>query len=240
MNSPRPLSFRTSRRLTSLSLAAIVALGAAACRSGPPRGPNGGPQPIHVPAMEASGKFFDAQLSASVRFGRANFPGGPGRPGGADGGARGEGRGPRGGGGGFSASAGMGPVGVGGGGGGGRGPGGGGPDFDGEGPSASPVGARARTENNPAVQLHLSLTNDGADPLEIEVLEFSSLLGNFAVQPAKVSLAPGQTARFEPMTSRLGIPQGDLPIKVRLRHGDKTDEQTLILKIVPDTAADAP
>jgi hypothetical protein len=185
--------------------------------------------------MEASGKFFATQVSAFVRFGRANFPGSPGRPGGAQGGAHGEGRGPRGGGGGFSASAGMGPVGVGGGGG-GRGPDGGGRDF-GEGPSASPVGARARTENNPAVQLHLSLTNDGTEPFEIEVLEFSSLLGNFAVQPAKVSLAPGQSAAFDPMTSRLGIPQGDLPIKVRLRHGDKTDEQTLILKMIEGSAA---
>jgi hypothetical protein len=237
MNPPRPLSYRTSLALVSLSIAAAVALGGTACRSGPSRGPGGGPQAIHIPAMEAAGQFFDNQISADVRFGRAQFPGTPRGGGRGDDGEKrsGDGRGPKGGGGGFS--AGMGPMSVGGGGrgDGGRGPGGEGPDA-GDGPSGhSPVGARARTEQNPAVQLHLTLTNRSAQPIEIEVLEFNSLLGNFAVHPAKVSIAPSGTATFDPMTSRLGIPQGDLPLKVRLRAAGKTEEQTLTLKITSET-----
>jgi hypothetical protein len=228
---PRPLSFRTSLRLASLSIAAAAALGGAACHSGPPRGPGGAREAIHIPVMEAAGKFFDTQLTAEIRSGRAKLPGRPGD--GAEGGPRGEGRGgPRGGGGGgFSANAGMGPIGMGGG---GRGPGGGGDRPHEDSGGVSPVGARARTEQNPAVQLHLTLTNHGTQLLEVEVLEFSSLLGNFAVHPAKTSIAPGTTATFDPMTSRLGIPQGDLPLKVRLRSSEKTEEQTLTLKIIAE------
>ncbi len=229
---PRPLSYRTSLRLTSLSLAAALALGGAACHSGPPRGPGGGREAIHIPVMEAAGKFFDGKLTADIRFGRAQLPGRPGGPD-TDGAPRGEGRSPGvgGGGGGFSASAGMGPMSMGGGG--GRGPGGGGGPRDDS--DAQPSrGTRTRTEQNPAVQLHLTLTNHGEQPLEIEVLEFSSLLGNFAVHPAKTSIAPGATASFDPMTSRLGIPQGDLPLKIRLRSGGKIEEQPLTLKIVAE------
>ncbi|WP_138223363.1 hypothetical protein [Nibricoccus aquaticus] len=224
---PRPLSFRTSLRLTSLSLAAALALGGAACHSGPPRGPGGGREAIHIPVMEAAGNFFDGQLTANIHFGRAQLPNRPG----TDDDPRNDARSLRDGGrGGFSANAGMGPMNMSGGGGGGRGPGGGGPRED---PDAQPArGTRARTEQNPAVQLHLTLTNTSAQPLDIEVLEFSSLLGNFAVHPAKTSIAPGTTATFDPMTSRLGIPQGDLPLKIRLRSLAKTEEQTLTLKII--------
>ncbi len=199
---PRPLSFRTSLRLASLSIAAAFALGGTACHSGPPRGPGGGREAIHIPVMEASGKFFDGQLAADVRFGRARLPRRPDGPGGGNGGdgPRHEGRGgPRG-------------------------------NMDGSPHS----GSRVRAENNPAVQLHLTLTNTGTQLLEIEVLEFSSALGNFVVHPPKTSIAPGQTATFDPMTSRLGIPQGDLPLKVRLRSSEKTDEQTLTLKIISE------
>ena len=232
MKFARPLVRMNRLRILSISIVAISTFALSACHSGPPRGP-GGAQAIHIPVMEAAGQFFDGQISADVRFGRARFP--DGLRGGGEGGKRSvEGRGPKSGG--FSASAGMGPMSVGGG-----GRGGGGPGPDGEGPDGgggpsgpSPVGARARTEQNPAVQLHLTLTNRSAQPVEIEVLEFNSLLGNFAVHPAKVSIAPSGTATFDPMTSRLGIPQGDLPLKVRLRAGDKTEDQTLTLKIVSE------
>jgi hypothetical protein len=234
MKTPRPLSFRTSLRLASMSLAAALALGGSACQSRPPRG--SGSQAIHIPIMEASGKFFDNQLTADIRFGRAQFPDGHGRSGGSEGnGPRGDGRSPRGGGGGFGMSGGMGPTGMGGGGlGGGRHEGRGDRDSDG---GLPPTASHVRTENNPAVQLHLTLTNHGTQPLEVEVLEFSSLLGNFAVNPAKVTIAPEATATFEPMTSRLGIPQGDLPLKVRLRKAGKTEEQTLSLKIISEDGA---
>lgn len=191
--------------------------------------------------MEASGKFFDGQLAAEIHFGRAKPPAGAkgGPNGSGEGGPSGGGRGPRGGAGGGGFSANMGPLGMGGGGG-GRGPGGdsGGPP---EASSSSHSGSRVRTETNPPVQLHLTLSNQGTQPLNVEILEFSSVLGNFAVNPEKVSIAPGTTATFDPMTSRLGIPQGDLPLKVRVRSAGKTEEQTLTLKIIgEDDGSGAP
>jgi len=213
----------------------VSTFGFVACHSGPPHGRGGEHrEAVHVPRMEAAGTFFDGQVVADIRFGRATFPGRPGDPADSEGGPRrgGGGHGPRGGGnsgGDVSLYPGMGAnsmalgknVGFG---------GGGGPRE--ESGVRSPVGARARSEHNPAVQLHLTLTNRSPQPLEIEVLAFDSLLGNFVVTPEKLPLAPDQTASFDPMTSRLGIPQGDLPLKVRLRSGEKSEEQTLTLKIV--------
>jgi hypothetical protein len=217
-----------------LSIAAAVAFSGAACHSGP----RGGREAVNVPVMEASGTFFDAQLTADIRFGRAKLPGRPGHLG--DDAERGPSDerlgGTRGGASGFIANAGIRPEEMRMGAADGRGPGGR-PREESNG--ASPAGAPARTGQNPAVQLRLTLTNNSAQSFEVEVLEFSSLLGNFAVHPAKIFIAPRTAATFDPMTSRLGIPQGDLPLKVRLRSGEKTDEQTLMLKVIAENGPGA-
>jgi len=36
---------------------------------------------------------------------------------------------------------------------------------------------------------------------------------------------------LDPMISRLGIPTEDVPIKVRLRNGSASEQQTLVLKM---------
>lgn len=211
-------------------LGAALALCLAACHSGPPRGAR---EPMVIPRMAAAGNFFEERLEATIDFDRARVPHRPGTPVDADGGPRRDAKsGARRGGASFSGGAGMGSMNMQGG---GARPGGAPPEGSARTRNSGP---RPRMENNPAVQLFLTLTNRSAHPMDIEVLELNSALGNFAVSPAKVSLAPGQSAAFEPMTSRLGIPQGDLPITLRLRASGITDEQTVMLKRVA-TADDA-
>jgi len=94
-----------------------------------------------------------------------------------------------------------------------------------------------REERNPPTQLRLVLVNRGAAPVVVEVLDFSSALGNFAVKPGKITVAPGASAEADPMFSRLGIPTEDVPIKVRLRSGGTSEQQTLVLKMPAAEAA---
>lgn len=95
-----------------------------------------------------------------------------------------------------------------------------------------------RPSDAPPVQLRLRLTNHGDAPADVEVLDFDSALGNFAVQPAKLTLPVGQTVEAEPMTSRLGVPAvEEIPITVRLRIGGRagpTDLQLIRLRPQPE------
>lgn len=146
----------------------------------------------------------------------------------------------RGGAGGFTA-------GMGGGGrrGGGRGMGGegGGGRREGTGVDERPTGAAGegargpavRASDAPPVQLRLRLTNHGDASVDIDVLDFNSDLGNFAVQPTKITLSAGQTVEADPMISRLGVPAiEEIPITVRLRVGGKGGKtETQIVKLRP-------
>lgn len=181
-------------------------------------GPDGGGPMAAIPTMFAEDSFFDGKIEAEARFGRGPMPM---RPGSKDG-RGGNGRPERG--------HGMPPPGMGGGFGGpgrGDGPGHGGmPEFG----DAGEMRPNMREANNPTVQLRLRLTNHSDATLEVEVLTFQSLLGNFVVQPSKFSIEPGLSVEPEPMASRLGIPEGGLELKIKLRSGGKTEEKILILE----------
>jgi hypothetical protein len=92
--------------------------------------------------------------------------------------------------------------------------------------------------------MRLRLTNHGESPLEVEVLDFNSELGNFVVQPAKLTLPPGEPVEAEPMLSRLGVPAvEEIPLTVRLRVGGRSGQaETQILRLRPrtDVAAQVP
>jgi len=80
----------------------------------------------------------------------------------------------------------------------------------------------------PPVTTRLKLQNRGTETLEIEILEVNSDLGNFAVRPAKIRVAPGQTAEPDPMISQLGVTSNEIPVKVTLRKvGDTAQSQIL-------------
>lgn len=79
----------------------------------------------------------------------------------------------------------------------------------------------------PPMTLRLNLANRTKQALEVGILELNSDLGNFAVQPDRLILAAGQAAEPEAMTSQLGIMGDNLPVKIALRIGDKTESQII-------------
>jgi hypothetical protein len=222
----------------------------AGCESRPERSGhyNGGdstepaPRPV---AMEGTAAFFDGRLAASVSLtrgigsapgdksggGSGDNSGGGGSGGGGRGGGMGGGMGGGHGGGGRGG-------GMGGGMGGGRGGNGGDSSADFEGGDAPRRGGGQIGSPMPPVTLCLSLTNKAQDgaPLEVEIVDFESDLGNFALKPDRVSLAPGQTGGPGSVVSRLGVTSAEIPVKVTLRCGGKKETQSVVLrsKAVPD------
>lgn len=185
--------------------------------------------------MDAQGEFFGGTLTAEALLGKSDAQWLNSKS--ADAGRSGERGGGR-----FSAGLGGGGH-RGGGGGGGRGMGGGAEGggrggsregrVTGEGTEA-PRGPAIRTSNAAPVQLRLRLENHGDAPLEIEVLDFNSELGNFVVLPKKLQVPPQGMAEAEPMTSRLGVPAMEsIPLKLRIRAGGtkgRNEEQVLMLR----------
>jgi hypothetical protein len=190
---------------------------------------------LPVPELAGDGKFFDGQIETEVQLGRAPFAPRVSANSDADAGA-GRGAGPggfRGGfGGGRRGGRGMG-RGMGG------APAGGGDTGDaGEGPNRPGTAGVARSSQEPPIRFQLRVTNHGAEPAEVEVTDFDSTLGNFVVQPRKLTLAPGESVEVDPMTSRLGVPGGEMPVTVGVRVNGKTEKETITLK-AKDPAAPA-
>jgi hypothetical protein len=189
--------------------------------------------------MEARAMFFSGQIEAEVLLGRGGFPVRTAARGEARSGSGGEERGR----GGFSG-------GFGGGGGGGRRGGGGrggGAGAGGETP-ASRSTARENADGNPAihivasnlppVRLQLRLTNHGPAPVEVEVPDFNSSLGNFVVQPEKLLLLPAQSTEANPMISRLGVGSDEIALTVAIRVDRRVEKQVLILRVVKPAAGE--
>ncbi|MFT3867471.1 MAG: hypothetical protein QM715_03125 [Nibricoccus sp.] len=176
----------------------------------------GEPSAAAIPNMTAQTSFFDGKLLVEANLGRGfSGRGLGGGPGGNRGGP--EGRGGRRGGGGMRMGGGPG----------GPGPGGEMGGVPGGGGMAGPV---MHESNQPPVALRLRLTNKSKETLEVTFALCKSELGDFAVRPEKLALAPEQTAEPEPMTSRLGIPSDELILRVGLRTGGKTEQQDLVLR----------
>jgi hypothetical protein len=232
------------------AIGALTVLAVTACQSRGPRDARGGgtgdapmtasgelalpdPKP-----MDAQAAFFSGQIQVEAMLAKSDAVWKAAAP--AEGGEqRGGGRG------GFS-----GGFGGGGGGGGRRGSGGGGGRRGGGGdegsaPVATDATSRAptmRASNAPPIQLRLRLTSHGDHPIEVEVLDFNSELGNFAVQPAKITVLPHDSTEAGPMTSRLGVPAvEEIPLTVRLRVGGKGGQtETQVLKLRPRTDPTTP
>jgi hypothetical protein len=91
---------------------------------------------------------------------------------------------------------------------------------------------RARGSPMPPVTLDVLLENRGTESMEVVVNEVNSDLGNFAVRPPKLTLAPGEKGRLEPMISQLGVTSDEIPLKIGLRVGDKVETQVITVKNV--------
>ena len=82
----------------------------------------------------------------------------------------------------------------------------------------------------PPVTLRLNLSNQSKEADEVAILEVNSDLGNFAVQPDRLTVAAGQAAEPNPMNSQLGLIGDNFPVKVALRIGDKTESQVITVR----------
>lgn len=197
-------------------------------------GPHEGGAPADIPRMEARSRFFDGQVEVEALLARAGAKWSREDQSAASSDSQDKSGGGRGG---FSGSMGGGGMrggfGGGGGGHGGRGHGGGGqPEGGAEGgPQAPPI----RAINQPAVTLRLRLTNHGAAPTDVEVIDFNSVLGDFVVQPEKITVKPGESVEAEPMVSRLGVTGDEVPLTVKLHCNGRTEQQVLTLRAVKET-----
>jgi hypothetical protein len=89
------------------------------------------------------------------------------------------------------------------------------------------------------INLWLQLTSTASQPLKVEIVDFNSDLGNFAVQPEQMVLTPEQSVEAEPMISRLGVTSLQIPVTVTLRLNGKTETHVLTLQPV-DRASPSP
>lgn len=89
---------------------------------------------------------------------------------------------------------------------------------------------RAAGSPMPPVSIHLRLENKTDAPQDVEVLEASSELGNFAVRPGHLVIAPHEVGTFDPMVSQLGVTSDDIPLTLTLRLGQERDSQVITVR----------
>jgi len=89
---------------------------------------------------------------------------------------------------------------------------------------------RAAGSPMPPVTLKVAFENRGDVPLEIEVTDVNSDLGNFAVRPPKLTIAPGASGVLEPMISQLGVTSDEIPMVLALRSGGRKEKQVVVVK----------
>ena len=95
---------------------------------------------------------------------------------------------------------------------------------------------RAAGSPMPPVTLRVHLENKGTEPLEVEVTEVNSDLGNFAPRPAKITVPPGGQASLDPMISQLGVTSDEIPLKLAVRVAGQKEAQVVPVKsIISDT-----
>jgi hypothetical protein len=80
---------------------------------------------------------------------------------------------------------------------------------------------RAAGSPMPPVTLRVNLENKGTEPIVVEVTDVNSELGNFAVRPLKLTIAPGQVGSLEPMISQLGVTADEIPVQIAVRVAGK-------------------
>lgn len=95
---------------------------------------------------------------------------------------------------------------------------------------------RAAGSPMPPVTLRVQLENRGTEPMDVEVTEVNSYLGNFAVRPSKLTIAPGARALLDPMVSQLGVSSDEIQLKLEVRQGGQKESQVVIVK---NTIADS-
>jgi hypothetical protein len=87
----------------------------------------------------------------------------------------------------------------------------------------------------PPVTLHVILKDMGPTPVTVTIVDFDSDLGNFAVDPDTLTIAPHESGEPTAMVSELGVNSDVIPFKVTLRYGAAKESRTIPVGIVRDT-----
>jgi hypothetical protein len=93
---------------------------------------------------------------------------------------------------------------------------------------------RMNNSTLPPVALRLRVTNQLQEPVEVEFLECNSLLGNFAVRPEKITIPAGETGAPDPMTSLLGLSDGEFQLKIGLKVGAAQETKIVMMHVIKD------
>lgn len=207
-------TLRLFRHLLYTCTAALAVIVTDGCSSRPPRGEGPGAEAgeANLPTLVARDQFFGGKLVVDATAGRSSSRRGPG--------SRGAG-GPGGGG----RRGGMGDHGPGRREGPGMGEGGPAMRDNSEGPSI-----HLQESGFPPVALQVKLTNTSSETVEVTFMRCKSDLGDFAVRPEKLALAPGQSAEPDRMTSHLGLTTTALELTVALKLGSTVETKVLLLK----------
>ncbi len=123
---------------------------------------------------------------------------------------------------------------------GGRRPSGGGYEQPGDRPDSAGAGPMMRRPMGAPEMIHLKFTNRGSGKVVVDIVDFVSPLGNFAVQPETLALDPGQSLEVEPMSSQLAGPLAGVDATLVLRVAGKAEKQVIQLKAVSPPAPAAP
>jgi len=212
-----------------LALGLLLALGGCASEEHAPERRDAGPRRKPPAPIAGQENFFDGKIGVDLRVGAWDLGAAKAEAGLAnqDGGGRRHGGGM---GGGLSMSGIGGARDVGGAGGGGRHHGG--PEGK-PGGGERPEGARPMMGSmGPAEMIHLQFTNRGTERAVLNIVDFVSPLGNFAVRPETLTLEPGQSLEVEPMSSRLGGPVTEVEATLVLQVAGKTEKKTVVLRAV--------
>jgi hypothetical protein len=89
----------------------------------------------------------------------------------------------------------------------------------------------------PPVTLHLILTNRSQEPVTVSMIDFDSEMGNFAVDPDTLTIAPGQSGEPTSMVSDLGVSSDTIMFKVTLKYGATKESRSFPVGIVAPSAA---
>ena len=89
---------------------------------------------------------------------------------------------------------------------------------------------RAAGSPMPPVTLRVKFENHSTEPMEVEITDVNSELGNFAVRPPKLTLKPGESGSLEPMISQLGVTSDEIPLQVAVRSAGKKETQIITVK----------
>ncbi|HWA85478.1 MAG TPA: hypothetical protein VG710_04595 [Opitutus sp.] len=81
-----------------------------------------------------------------------------------------------------------------------------------------------------AVTLRLKLQNVSKEAFDVQIRDIKSDLGDFAVRPERMLLAPDQSGELDPMVSELGVTSDEIPVTVTLHAAGKTETQDILVK----------